>query len=192
MIPVLPLIFLLFVCGCSSLMTYVVQNDIPDRMRPSNERSWSPEFNQLPDIELVGNQVIVRNVRNNRYISEKDFVLIGGTDILPTFHKWKNYKVLLGNFKLYIYNRPGYNAGEYDGHPNISFFEAPLLEISASFSRHAIKTGKDIKYMLDRDLLKMEDVRDAVNKGVLKPDDIEYLKSKEIPVLGDMDQKEDH
>jgi len=79
---------------------------------------------------------------------DKHFVLIGGTDILPSIHKWKNYKVLLENHSIYIYNRPGYDAGEYIGHPNIRFFEAPLLEISASFIRNAIKTGKDIRYML--------------------------------------------
>jgi len=86
------------------------------------------------------------------YLSEKyedrHFVLIGGTDILPSFHRWKNYKVLLDNYSLYIYNRPKYDAGEYAEHPHIKFFEAPLLEISASFIRNSIKKGKDIRYML--------------------------------------------
>lgn len=86
------------------------------------------------------------------YLGEKypehDFVLIGGTDILPTFHKWKNYEQLLSDYKIYIYNRPGYNAGEYSSHPNISFFNAPLMQISASFIRKAIKAGKEISYML--------------------------------------------
>ena len=86
------------------------------------------------------------------YMGEKypdhHFVLIGGTDILPSFHKWKNYRVLLDNHSLYIYNRPHYEAGDYWDHPNIRFFDAPLLEISASFIRNAIKNGKDIRYML--------------------------------------------
>ncbi|NQT76942.1 MAG: nicotinate-nucleotide adenylyltransferase [Bacteroidetes bacterium] len=79
---------------------------------------------------------------------DKHFVLIGGTDILPSFHKWKNYKVLLENYALYIYNRPNYEPGKYRGHQNISLFDAPLLEISASFIRDSIKKGKDIRYML--------------------------------------------
>ncbi len=86
------------------------------------------------------------------YLSEKHperhFVLIGGTDILPSFHKWKNYKVLLDHYSIYIYNRPYYEAAEYKGHPNIKFFNAPLMEISASFIRDSIKKGKDIRYML--------------------------------------------
>jgi len=86
------------------------------------------------------------------YLGEKypdrHFVLIGGTDILPSLHKWKNYRVLLDNYTLYIYNRPNYDPGEYRDHPNIKFFQAPMLEISASFIRHAIKKGKSIMYML--------------------------------------------
>jgi len=86
------------------------------------------------------------------YLQEKypqhRFVLISGTDIFPTFHKWKNYQELLRQYQLYIYNRPGYNPGEYADHESISFFQAPLMEISASFIRQSIKEGKEVKYML--------------------------------------------
>lgn len=86
------------------------------------------------------------------YLSEKypdkHFVLIGGTDILPSFHKWKNYEELLKQYELYIYNRPDYSAGEYKDHPQIHFFNAPMIEISASFIRNSIREGRNIKYML--------------------------------------------
>lgn len=86
------------------------------------------------------------------YLSEKyperKFVLIGGTDILPTFHKWKNYTELLRQYELYIYNRPGYDAGKYEGHPGIRFFSAPMIEISASFIRQSISAGRKVMYML--------------------------------------------
>ena len=86
------------------------------------------------------------------YLSEKHperhFVLIGGMDILPSFHKWKNYEELLKQYDIYIYNRPNYEAGEYKDHPSIKFYNAPLLEISASFIRESIRAGKDMKYML--------------------------------------------
>jgi nicotinate-nucleotide adenylyltransferase len=86
------------------------------------------------------------------YLTEKypdnKFVLIGGTDILPSFHKWKNYKELLKQYSLYIYNRPHFEAGEYKDHPNIRFFSAPLIEISASFIRQCIQDKKDCMYML--------------------------------------------
>lgn len=79
---------------------------------------------------------------------EKNFVLIGGMDILPSFHKWKNYQELLEQYELFIYNRPDYAPGEYQEHPSIRFFKAPMIEISASFIRDSIRNGKDIKYML--------------------------------------------
>lgn len=79
---------------------------------------------------------------------EREFVIIAGTDILPTLHRWKNFEVLLEFYTIYIYNRPGYVVGNYHNHPSISFFEAPLLEISSSFIREAIGRGKDVRYML--------------------------------------------
>ncbi len=79
---------------------------------------------------------------------ERELILIGGTDILPSFHKWKNYRELLDQYQIYIYNRPGYDPGEYAGHPHIHFFDAPLMQISSSFIRQAIGEGKDVQYML--------------------------------------------
>ncbi len=78
----------------------------------------------------------------------RDFVLIAGTDILPSLHLWKNYRQLLACCPIYIYNRPHYEAGEYKDHPGIRFFKAPLLNISASFIRHAIRQGEDVSHML--------------------------------------------
>ncbi len=86
------------------------------------------------------------------YLGEKypdrQFILLGGTDILPSFHKWKNYQELLRQYEIYIYNRPHYDPGEYRNHPSITFYDAPLIEISASFIRDSIRKGKDVRYML--------------------------------------------
>lgn len=86
------------------------------------------------------------------WLSEKhpnrEFVLIAGTDILGTFHKWKNYDVLLEYYRIYIYKRPGFDPGKYRNHPSIKYFDAPQLEISSSFIRKAIADGKDMRYMV--------------------------------------------
>ncbi len=79
---------------------------------------------------------------------DHQFVLIAGTDIFPTFHKWKNYEILLENYKFYIYRRPGYEAGEYALHPHVHIFDAPMMEISSSFIREAIAEGRDIRYFV--------------------------------------------
>ncbi len=86
------------------------------------------------------------------YLHEKypdhEFVLIAGSDILHSFHKWKNYQSLLNNYQIYIYNRPGYEKGDYADHPSIKLFEAPLMEISSSFIRRGISERKDVQYLL--------------------------------------------
>ena len=79
---------------------------------------------------------------------EHEFVLIAGTDILRSFHKWKNYEVLLEFYRIYIYKRPGFDPGKYRNHSSVDFFDAPQVEISSSFIRNAIAEGKDVRYML--------------------------------------------
>jgi nicotinate-nucleotide adenylyltransferase len=74
------------------------------------------------------------------------FKLIVGGDNLTHFHKWKNHEVILAEYGLYVYPRPGENPSF--GHPNIYFVEAPLMDISATFIRNAVKTGHSVKYLL--------------------------------------------
>ncbi|MGK9117071.1 nicotinate (nicotinamide) nucleotide adenylyltransferase [Olivibacter jilunii] len=78
----------------------------------------------------------------------KDFVLIMGSDNLVTLKKWKNYEIILRDFFVYVYPRPGYDVGEWAEHPRITFTETPLMEISSTFIRNAIKDHKSVKYFL--------------------------------------------
>lgn len=78
----------------------------------------------------------------------KEFILIAGTDIFPSFHKWKNYEQLLDLYRIFVYKRPGFDAGQFASHPNVKIFDAPLMEISSSFIRDAIRDGKDMRYFL--------------------------------------------
>jgi nicotinate-nucleotide adenylyltransferase len=85
------------------------------------------------------------------YLKEKypghTFVIIMGSDGLPTFHKWKNFELIEENYLRYVYPRPGYPV-DPALHRNIQQVEAPMLEISSSFIREAIQQGKDIRYFL--------------------------------------------
>lgn len=76
------------------------------------------------------------------------FVLIMGTDNFDSFHKWKNYELILKDYQLLVYPRPGYSLGQYENHPNIQQINAPLMEISSSFIRKAIKNDKNLRYFL--------------------------------------------
>ncbi|NQV02878.1 MAG: nicotinate-nucleotide adenylyltransferase [Bacteroidia bacterium] len=104
------------------------------------------------------------------YMQEKypnhEFILLAGSDILPTFHKWKNYEQLLSQYKFYIYPRPHGHCeesrrrrddeatrshcerSEATSHPSLTFVDAPMIEISASFIRNGIREGKNMQYFL--------------------------------------------
>jgi len=79
---------------------------------------------------------------------EREFIIISGTDIFPTFHKWKNWETLLELYKFYVYPRPGSQNHELTRHPSVKMFDAPMVEISASFIREAIHSGKNMSYYL--------------------------------------------
>ncbi len=84
------------------------------------------------------------------YLTEKnpqhEFKLIVGGDNLTHFHKWKNHEIILERYGLYVYPRPG-ETPELD-HPNISYVEAPLMDISATFIRKSIQEEKSVRYVL--------------------------------------------
>lgn len=122
----------LFLAGCGAAIQNVVRNDLPDRMRASNDRTWSPEFMRLPEIEIEGDRVVVRNVRNNSYITEKDFVL-NFEDREYDLDKIKRVDFLVCPFQ---------NA-EYLAHTMLSFeFEGDqFLAVSAE-----IRTEKEESY----------------------------------------------
>jgi nicotinate-nucleotide adenylyltransferase len=79
---------------------------------------------------------------------EKEFVLICGSDNLPTFTKWKNYEELLDRYHLYIYPRHNTRPSQFDDHPHVHFTQAPLIEISSSFIRQSIQEGKNLRQFL--------------------------------------------
>ncbi len=86
------------------------------------------------------------------YITEKfpqhEFTLIMGGDNLGTLHKWKNYELLLQRYSIYVYQRPDYDLGELAEHPSVQLFQAPLMQISASYIRKCIKNGHSIQYLV--------------------------------------------
>jgi nicotinate-nucleotide adenylyltransferase len=84
---------------------------------------------------------------NEKY-PDRSLIVICGADIFQTFHKWKNYQQILDQYYLYVYPRPGFALGEYAGHPHISMFDAPNMEISSSFIRNGIRNKKDMQFWM--------------------------------------------
>lgn len=79
---------------------------------------------------------------------DKQFVLIMGGDNLATLHKWKNYELLLQHYEIYVYQRPSYDLGELAIHASVKIFEAPLMQISASYIRKCLKAGQSVEYLV--------------------------------------------
>ena len=88
------------------------------------------------------------------YLQEKhadhEFALIMGEDNLKNFHKWKNYEVILENHDIYVYPRISENKTESQSteHKKIHPVNAPIMQLSSTFIRNAIKEGKNVKPML--------------------------------------------
>jgi nicotinate-nucleotide adenylyltransferase len=77
------------------------------------------------------------------------FVIIMGSDNLDNFHKWKNHEMILENYGIIVYPRPGFDRVKLIVHPNVTIAEgAPLMEISSSFIRESIKKGKDVRHFM--------------------------------------------
>lgn len=91
------------------------------------------------------------------YLKEKypedDFVLVMGADNLNHFKKWKNYGEILENHEVYVYPRiEGGDFDDLDQHPKVSFHDAPIMQVSSSFLRKAIRQKKDVRHYLPKEV----------------------------------------
>jgi len=86
---------------------------------------------------------------NEKY-PQHEFSLIMGEDNLKSFHKWKNYDIILENHTIYCYPRisNGEIKSKFENHPKIHKIDAPIIEISATLIRQGIKNNKNVVPML--------------------------------------------
>ena len=97
------------------------------------------------------------------YLEEKfparSFCLIMGEDNLKSFTKWKNYEVIIERYPIYVY--PRISDGPVDDQflkdkmgakknyvSQIKMVNAPIIELSSTFIRKAVKEGKNIRPMM--------------------------------------------
>lgn len=80
---------------------------------------------------------------------KREFCLIMGGDNLEGIEKWKNYQMLLTDYDIYVYQRPGHQNEHYANHPRVQILDnVPMMDISATFIRNAIKEKKSIQYLV--------------------------------------------
>ena len=85
------------------------------------------------------------------YLAEKhpehEFCIIMGSDSFQNLPKWKNYGVIVKNYPIYVYLRPGYDI-EDKLNANVHIVDAPLLQLSATQIRKYAKEGKSLRYLV--------------------------------------------
>lgn len=88
------------------------------------------------------------------YLQEKypqhRFALIMGADNLTSLHKWKNYEVLLADYPIYVYPRPGVDSAIFGKYPEVSIVDAPQMDISSTFIRKARKEKRNIPFFMPK------------------------------------------
>lgn len=85
-----------------------------------------------------------------KYPEGHHFCLIMGEDNLKSFHKWKNYEVILERYDLYVYPRisGGKVENQFQDHPKVHRVAAPIMEISSTFIRKQHALRKNIRPLL--------------------------------------------
>ncbi len=76
----------------------------------------------------------------------KDFVLIMGEDNLEGLPKWKNADIILRDYEIIVYPRPGYDGGELKNHSAVTMTDTPVMELSSTLIRQALKERKNIQF----------------------------------------------
>lgn len=86
---------------------------------------------------------------------ERDFYLIIGADNWTAFDRWKSPEEILQKYHLLVYPRPGYAINPDSLPENVQAVDSPLLEISSTFIRNSLATGKDIRYFLHPEVYRL-------------------------------------
>lgn len=111
-----------------------------DKLKPSNI-----EFG-LPQPNYTINTLVHLAEKH----PEHHFNLIMGLDNLHTFPKWKNSEVILKDYEIYVYPRVSEKKDlpQLLNHENVHMIDAPIVEISSTFIRKAVKDRKDIRALM--------------------------------------------
>jgi nicotinate-nucleotide adenylyltransferase len=77
------------------------------------------------------------------------FSLLIGADNWAIFDQWKEPEMLLNEFQVIVYPRKGIeNTTPDKKYANVQFCQAPLIEVSSTFIRESVKSGKDLRFFL--------------------------------------------
>lgn len=105
-------------------------------------RASNIEF-KLPRPSYTADTLIYLKERYPSY----HFSIILGSDSFRNITKWKNAEMILRDYPLIVYKRPGFEMPETVPE-GVTVTDAPLLEISSTHIRYMIRTGKSIRFLV--------------------------------------------
>jgi nicotinate-nucleotide adenylyltransferase len=101
------------------------------------------------------------------YLKDKhpdyQFVIILGSDSYNNLSNWKNHEVLLRDYEIMVYKRPGFEDVLIKS-DKTTILDAPLLDISSTRIRKMIKEKQSIRYLVP-DIVKEEIERSSYYKA---------------------------
>lgn len=84
---------------------------------------------------------------------EKEFIPIVGSDSLASIEQWKDYKILLKEYRLLVYPRAEFGMESLTTKYKVQFINAPTFNISSTFIRQSIAKGKNVDFLLPRGVM---------------------------------------
>jgi nicotinate-nucleotide adenylyltransferase len=85
--------------------------------------------------------------------SENDYYLIIGSDNFLNFSSWKLHEVLLTEWEIIIYIRPGFPINSASNFSRVQILNPAQIDISSTKIRELIKGGKSIRYIVPDSVL---------------------------------------
>lgn len=79
---------------------------------------------------------------------ETEFDIICGSDTLKDIHKWKQIETLAKLCTFHVYQRRGTEAEVPEINLKIEKYDAPFLDISATWIRQLLKENKSVRYLV--------------------------------------------
>jgi len=128
-----------------------------DRLEMARLATDNSDNLEVSDVELKLPQpsytIDTLTILKEKY-PQHEFAIIMGSDNLVTLHKWKNYKLILRDYQIYVYPRPGYENTDLATHPSVHITMTPLMELSATFIRKSIAAKKNVQFFVPDPVLK--------------------------------------
>jgi nicotinate-nucleotide adenylyltransferase len=79
---------------------------------------------------------------------DNEFSLLMGADNWPNLKNWYKGEIIMSEYPIIVYPRPGYEIDVANLLENVRFVDAPQFDISSSFIRKSLQEGRDVRFFL--------------------------------------------